>query len=396
MRLRPLAAALAALWFAAAPAFAQMSPWTVGVIVSSSGPAAEAGRLQAHAAARFAATLGAAGVFGAPLELHVIDDASDPARAAMLATDLVDAGAAALVCCTTPLATARVRDLAEAARVPLLALTDVALDATYGTFVLAPSERVVLTAVANAVGGRGKARVALMTLATPFGDAARAALDAALATAGGTLVGDVRYPAMAPVLTPEGLWIASRQPDAVVVWGLTDDLPVALDGLRRRGYEGPVYARAEAVPPSVLDRAGGTAATALAAASEDGLWTDVRVALAPAAVGDRLAASSPHHDAVADFIGRTLGGDPNAATAGERAVLALVDDALSWLVAGMEQVAALGLDDGPQVRRQALRDALIGLPAQVLASGLFDADEQDRQVAGWGGLVVVEVGPRSR
>lgn len=391
MRSRHVVATFATLLLSAS-VLAQSTSWHVGVIVSSSGPAAATGRLQAHAAARFVATVGARGVFGTPLEVEVRDDAGDPARAAGLARDLLDAGAAALVCCTTPLATARVRDVAEAAGVPLLALTDVALDATFWSFALAPSDAAVLTAVVQDAGGA--ARLALMTLDTPFGDAARTALETALAAVGGTLVGEARYPAMASVLTPEGLWIASRQPDAVVVWGLPSDLPVALDGLRQRGYEGPVYARAEALPPAVLDRT--VAMNRPVPASADDVWTGVRTALVPAAVADRLPPSDPRHAAAASFLERSLDGDAGAATVAERSVLALVDDALSWLVAGMEQVAALGLDDGPATRRQALRDALIGLPAHDVASGIFDATEQNRHALGWLGFVVVEVAPLAR
>jgi hypothetical protein len=92
-------------------------------------------------------------------------------------------------------------------------------------------------------------------------------------------------------------------------------------------------------------------------------------------------------------VGRTLAGDPAAASAADRATLALVDDALVWLLAAKEQVAALGLDDGLGTRRQALRDALIGLPSLPLAAGTYDATDGDRRAARWQGLVVAELGP---
>jgi hypothetical protein len=56
-------------------------------------------------------------------------------------------------------------------------------------------------------------------------------------------------------------------------------------------------------------------------------------------------------------------------------------------------VAALGLDDGVATRRQALRDALIGLPPLPLAGGTYDATDADRRAARWQGLVVAELGP---
>ena len=125
----------------------------------------------------------------------------------------------------------------------------------------------------------------------------------------------------------------------------------------------------------------------------DDPWTGLRVPFAPAVLAGRLPIDHPNRDAVAAFVGRTLAGDPNAASAADRAVLALVDDALVWLLAASEQVAALGLDDGVATRRQALRDALIGLPTLPLAAGTYDASDGDRRAARWQGLVVAELGP---
>lgn len=374
---------------ATSSAMAQPTPWTVGVIVSRSGPATATGVLQAHATERFLDTLGRAGVFGTPLAIEVRDDAGDPARAADLALGLADAGAVAVVCCTTAAATARVSAALEGAGVPLLALTDVDPSDRIWTFGLAPSDRTRLTAIAVDAAGEGKVSLALMTLATPFGDATLDAFERALADAGRSVAGEARYPADAPVLTPEALWIATRQPGAVVVWGLPLDLPRALDALRRRGYEGLVYARPESLPVAQLGRA----RSAGAPLRGPDPWTGVRAPLAPAALAGRLPFDHPNHGAVADFVGRTLAGDPAAASAADRAVLALVDDALVWLLAGKEQVAALGLDDGVATRRQALRDALIGLPALALAAGTYDATDGDRRAARWQGLVVVELGP---
>ncbi len=373
----------------ASAASAQPAPWTVGVIVSRTGPAVATGSLQAHAAERFADTLGRIGVFGTPILVDVRDDAGDPARAAALATELAGVGVSAVVCCTTSAATSRVATALETAGVPLLALTDVDPAIGTWTFAVAPSDRARLTAIAVDAAGEGKVALALMTLATPFGDAAVDAFERALADSGRSVAGEARYPADARALTPEALWIATRQPGAVVVWGLPLDLPRAVDALRRRGYEGLVYVRPEALSGGQLARA----RLAGVPLRGDDPWTGLRTPLAPAALAGHLPADHPHHDAVAAFVARTLAGDPRAATAADRGVLALVDDALVWLLAANEQVAALGLDDGAATRRQAIRDTLIGLPPMVLAAGTYDASDGDRRAAQWRGLVVVELGP---
>ena len=367
--------------------------WTVGVIVSSSGTFADVGRAQAYAAERSAAALARAGVFGAPFEVVVRDDGGDPRRAEALAGELADGGALAVVCCTTPAATARVAAVLDAQMTPHLALAETDLAGRFWSISLVPSDRARLTAIAVDAAGHGKASLAMMTLDSAFGEASLASFARALADAGRTLGGEARYPASANVLTPEGLWIATREPGAVVVWGLARDLPVAIDGLRGRGYTGMIYARDAALPASLWGRLAPAAAHAF---DPIDAWAGVRVALPPAALAGRLPPDHPHAAAVAAFVGRVLGGDPSIATAAERATMAVVDDALVWLHAAFEQVAALGLDGNPVTRRLAARDALISAPLTRLAAGAYDASESDPQAARWQGLAIgaVSAGPR--
>ncbi len=364
---------------------AQSSPWHVGVIVSRTGPFARTGALQALAAERFERSLGDSGVFGTPLRVDVRDDGGDATRAADLALELAAEGAVAVICCTTAAATQRVATALESAGTPLLALAEVAFDDSFWGFGLVPTDRTRMTAIGVDAAAAGKVSLALMTLRTPFGDAAAVSFTQAMEDAGREVAGEARYPADAPVLTPEALWIATRQPGAVTVWGLTRDLPVALDGLRRRGFAGIVYGRAEALPPAVVERLGHQARHGADA------WSGLRAAVSPAALAPDLGPDHPHAAAVGAFVDRALLGDPTTVDAVDREVLARVDDALVWLLAALEQVAALGLDDAPVVRRLAIRDALIGFGPVPLAAGLYDAAEDRPQAARWDGLVVARV-----
>ncbi len=367
--------------------------WTVGVIVSASGPFADVGRAQAYAAERTAVAFARDGVFGAPFEIVIQDDAGDPRRAEALAGELVDAGAIAVVCCTTPAATARVAEVLDARMTPHLALAVTDLAGRFWSVSLAPSDRTRLTAIAVDASAQGKASLAMMTLDSDFGAASLGAFERALADAGRSLAGEARYPADATVLTPEGLWIATREPGAVVVWGLGRDLPVAIEGLRRRGYEGIVYARDAALPAAAWERLAPAGAHAF---DPDDAWSGLRVALPPAALAGRLPPDHPHAGAVAAFVGRVLGGDPTVASPSDRATMAQVDDALLWLHEAFEQVAAIGLDASAVTRRLAIRDALIGAPLTRLAAGAYDASEGDPQAARWQGLVVAIVAPSTR
>lgn len=288
-------------------ALAQPSPWTIGVIASATGTFADVGRPQAHAAERTGAALAVRGVFGTPLRIEVRDDGGDPRRAEALAEELADAGAVAVVCCTTPAATARVAAALDRRMTPHLAVAETDLSGRFWSFALVPDDRARLTAIAVDAAGLGKVGLALMTLATPVGDAALAALERALADAGRSLAGEARYPADALILTPEALWVATREPGAVIVWGLAPDLPIALDGLRRRGYAGPVYARAAALQSWLWGRLapGGPAVVAA-----DDAWLGLRTPVSPAALAGALPAAHAHAAAVDAFVARVLGVTP--------------------------------------------------------------------------------------
>lgn len=363
----------------------------VGVVVSSTGALADQGRLQAFAAERVAAAWRSGGVFGLPFEVELRDDASDPARAEALAIQLAADGVAAVVCCTSAAATERVSAALEALGVPLMALTEAGgVAGRYWSFALLPDERAKLTAVAVDAAGQSKVSLALMTLNTAYGQGVVTAFGQSLADTSLRSAEVVTYPPDAQVLTPEALWVATRQPGGVVAWGLPNDLRLAVDGLRRRGYTGLLYARAEAMPEAIRRRLHPSLDGAVGTVQDP--WLGVRVAVAPASLAARLPPEHPHAAAVTAFLGRVVAGDPRAQAPSELETLARIDDALVLLHAAFEQVAAWGVGQELSSLRLATRDALVGAPPMALAAGSYDALEgQDRMVR-WQGLVVAEVG----
>src|SRR5690606_31105769 len=177
---------------------------------------------------------------------------------------------------------------------------------------------------------------------------------------------------------PEALLIASRLPGAVVIWGLADDLHVAARALRARGYEGLVFARS-----AVLPAGGGGAGL--------GGLADVRFAVPPA-----LAASSLPADYVCSAAVRGVRDELETVYAGviDLAAAAPVIDALDLVADGIEQLLAMQLPPVPiATQRQALRDALVGLPERCGAGGLLDLQEGRRSAVVPRGLVSVVVGP---
>ncbi len=355
------------------------TPFSIGVIVSKEGTARVAGDAESLAAIAYASRLRASGgIFGTPVDLRVEDDAGDPAQALDAARTLIGDGVDALVCCTTQAASEQVARLAEASGVVLLSpspLESVA-GTPYWSFSLAPRDKDALAAVVADASARGLRSLALMTLDNGFGDSMVADLKALLAVAGLGYAGDARYPPGAAVLTPEALWVATRQPGAVVIWGLKDDLMTALDGLARRGYRGPVYARSALLKPVM----GGLAL---------GRLEGVRFAVAPVTVAQGLPDGATCADAArsaADRLRAVYGGVIDLAPA------APAYDAIDLLAAAFEQVAALRLPDASvSARRQAVRDSLVGLPPTCGAGGLYDLREGSHEALQPAGLAIAMV-----
>ncbi|MFO7544215.1 MAG: ABC transporter substrate-binding protein [Trueperaceae bacterium] len=353
------------LLLAFTPVAAAADPIVVGVITSRSGAAAATGSSQALAATAWASRVRAAGgVFGVPVQIVLADDESNPRRATEEATRLIAEGVHVLVCCTTSSASRDVAGLAEAAGVPLLSPSSFdgagrssGQEASYWSFDFALRESDALAAVIADAHRLGAQSVALMTLNNAFGDETLESARALAAVAGLNVAAEIRYPPGTRELRPEALWVATRQPGAVIVWGLADDLEVAVSALRRRGYVGPVYARSALLAP-------GYPRPSFAHLAE------VRFAVAPALVQASLASDAPCAEAAtraAAVLAVVHGGIVDLPSA------APVIDALELVEAAVEQVIALQLPDvSVAAMRQALRDGLVALPERCGALGIID------------------------
>ncbi len=374
--------------------------WSVGVILSISA-GSPLGAQQARLAESSASALGRAGVFGAPFVTVLRDDRGDPRQAELAARELIDEGVLALVCCTSPAASERVARLAAEAGIVMLGLDGAFSEALPGAGVLGSSgqqvwtlslrsgARTQLTAVGVHAAEEGKSALALMTLDNTFGDEAAEAFERAMSDAGRQAVGTVQYSPSATVLTPEALWAATREPGAVVVWGLATDTAIALDALRRRGWFGPAYVRAESLAPGAWARLELSGAAVVTPPVPGDSWWGVRVPVAPISLAELLPPEHPNRDAALEVLAELdaagLRLDPV-----ERANVALVADALTLLQRAFEEAAALRLPPGLPVEswRQAVLDALLSAPPRALSAGTYQARSGDSRLARWQGLVI--------
>ncbi len=362
----------------------QASTVLVGVITSLTGEARGAGASQALAAEGWEDAVAAdGGVFGVDVEVRVLDDAGSPTRAADQVRELAEDGALAVVCCTTPSATAQVSSVAEELGLLHLAVASTSgaefesPGSPYWSFGLWPSETDQLSALVADALSTGRGTVALMTSEDAFGDAALRTLESLLGYAGLSLAHVERYPVGTRELRPEALVTAASQPGAVVVWGTGPDTEVAVSALRARGFEGIVYARSLLVATGPGRR--------LPAATYEG----VRFPMPPiyAWKAPTTGACAAEVESMTGRIEQVYGGVPDLPAA------AIVVDALDLVAAALEQLFLLQIprDASTDVLRQALRDGAVGLGPRCTSSGLLDLEEGRRSAVAPASLLAPEL-----
>lgn len=306
---------------------------------------------------------------GVTLELTLLDSRSDPGQAAAQAEALLAAGVHALVCCTTPAEAAQVTPLAVATGLPLLTLTQGAATAvdSYWLFSLAAGERAQLE------------RLLLETPLHPF--ALMAPTGSSGDRAAGVLqdarVGAARYPPGRTPLTPEALWVATREPGSVVVWDDEEGTAVAADALTARGYRGPLVVRG--IVWERLD------------ALERAKLTGAKSVLSPAALGYTLADAHPSKEAVSRLRRALVAVPDSALSEASLAAGASAWDAALLVGLAAEQLLTYGLELGEtEAVRGALRDALVGLEPVTGAGGSYDFSEGGAGGLHPGSLVLAE------
>ncbi len=366
----------------------------VGVIASRTSPDAgvtAAGSAQWLLATRWSQELRSrGGIFGVPVNVELRDDAGVAANARRLAEELVENDVLVIVCCTTEAASQAVAEVAEAAGVPHLSPTTLEAAAAYPywAYSLFPDDTDAVAAIVADAYREGRPALALMALEGQVGDDAVADLLPLMALVGTTLTHEVRYRPGVQELRPDALMVASTQPGGVVVWGGADDLEVAYEALRRRGYEGNVYGRTALLQPG----------------RQPLTWPrllNARFALPPALVPPASAEPMVDPSEPRPGTGGTAGACSAAgfrdaqrleavpgASANAVAAAPLLA-ALDIVAEGLEQLIALQIPSAePSMLRQALRDAMVGRPALCTGAGLIDLKDGQVNAVEPGGLAI--------
>ena len=347
-----LALALGAVLLAAGPARAD---FTIGAILSITGPAAALGGPE-----RNALTLLPESVGGQKVRVVVLDDGTDTTQALKAARKLIDDEHVDVIFgpSTTPTSLA-VLEAAAASGTPMVtvagcaACVEPAEGAKRWAFKLSPNDAPIMDVITADMKRRGVSTMANFAFATSFGDAFAAAMDAAATRRGITPVLTVRYNPADATVTPQALRVIGAKPGAVFLAASGGPAVTPVIELRKRGYEGAIYANPGAAGTDVL-RLGGAAA--------EGLF----LAVSPFFVAEQLGEGNPVKPVALEFV-RAYEAKFGAQTRSQPG--ASIWDA--WVITQTAAVRAMaGAAPGTAGFRAALRDALERTDA-VGSQGVF-------------------------
>lgn len=334
----------------------------IGVIVSTTGPAASLG-IPAEQAIRLWPTE----IAGEKLKVTLLNDNSDTGTAAkhaakLITEDHVDVIVGASV---TPTSLA-VLEVAGRSQVPLVSLAGGGAIVVpqegprRWAFKLAPTETISTNLVLDHLLAHKGKTLATVTAANSYGEGFLKNVESVAPGRGIKLVGNERYNPTDQSVTAQVLKIIATNPDAVFI--LSSGTPGALPHteLVRRGYKGLIY-QTQGVANNDFLRVGGKEL-------EGGLVT-----VAPVLVAEQLPEGNPVKKPGVEFLQRYEA----KYGVNSRSLFA----ATAWDVLQMIQQAAREslkkARPGTPEFRSALRDGLEGLREFVAAEGVFTMSPTD-------------------
>lgn len=335
------------------PAAAQVK---VGVMVSSTGPAAVIGIPQKNSAAILPKSIG-----GLSVEYIVLDDGGEPTNAVnnvkkLITEDHVDCLLGPSI---SPNAMA-VLNFAAEAKVPMLAAvgTDAVIypmdERRHWIFKTAQANRLVLEVMVNHMAEAGAKTLGLLRLNDSLGEEWAASLKPIAEKANIKLVAEERFVRSDTSVTAQAIRIISEKPDAVLIAAAGGASTLGQVALVERNYRGKIYQTPGAATDEFIRLAGKSAEGALMAAG-------------PLQVVDDLSDAGPIKKAALDYMAlyqETYGSKPS--TFGSN----VYDGGL--LLKSAIPVAGKVAKPGTPEFRNALRDALEASKDVVGTQGIFN------------------------
>lgn len=343
---------------------------TIGVTISSTGPAASLGVAQKNTIELLPKVMG-----GYPVNYIVLDDATDPTQAAKNARRFVEADKVdAIVGATTTPTSLAVAEVANESRTPQLGLAPYAAKDVRWTFSLPQTYALMYSALFQEMKRRNTQSVGFIGFSDALGDAGLKEVEKFTTQHGIKLVVSERYARTDQSVTAQALRILQAKPDAVVFAASGTAAALPMRALRERGFKGPFYQNHGVANNDFLRVAGSTG---------EGMISPTGLVL----VAEQLPGNNPSKKVglayLASYESKFGPGSRNPFGAYAHDAYLLLDNA----------VAAVGKSATPGTPefRAALRDALERTRSLPLTHGLATVSASDHTSLGEAAVVLITI-----
>jgi branched-chain amino acid transport system substrate-binding protein len=230
-------AALAVCFQSAGFAMAQSGQVTIGVTLSTTGPAASLGIAEKNTIELLPKTLG-----GLPVQYIVLDDASDPTQAAKNARRFVESEKVdAIIGTSNTPGSLAVAEVANESKTPQIALAPFTPKQIQWVFPLPQSVAVMSTALFEHMKQSGIKSLGFVGFSDAYGEAWLQDAQKTAAQFGISIVATERFARTDQTVTAQTLKLMQAKPDAVLIAGSGTPAALPMRALRERGYKGQLY-----------------------------------------------------------------------------------------------------------------------------------------------------------
>ena len=326
----------------------------VGLSVSLSGPNSSLG--VPYAKGMQAALAYKPEVNGRKIQLIVLDDGSDPTTAGRNARKLVDEDKVDLLMGTSGVPAAiAMAQVARDAKVPMIGLTPIQLDAADNPWVVTVAQptQLMVDAVVERMKKDGIKAVGYIGFSDAWGDLVYNALMKAAPAAGIKVLGNERYARADASVTGQVLKLLAMKPDAVMTGGAGTPGALPFLALTERGFKGPMYGQHGLINPDFVRVVGSATQGAL-------------MPTGPVIVAEQLPADYPTRKIALDF--RAVFQKVNNAPSSDAFSAYSFD---GWLVFTDAAARTKGEPGTPEFRL-ALRDAIVTTKEVVGTHGVYN------------------------
>ena len=266
---------------------------TVGITVSTTGPAASLGIPQKNTAELLPATIG-----GEKVKWVLLDDASDTTKAVTNAKKLVSEDKVDVIVgsSTTP-ASLAMREVAADSGTPMISLAasaqiiNPADPKTRWVFKTPQNDALMADAIAVSMKANGIKTLGYIGFADAYGDGWLAEIRRSAQTAGIKIVAEEKYNRADPSVTGQVLKLVSANPDAILIGAAGTPGATPQKELVARGYKGKIYQTHGVGNPDFLRVVG-----------KDGNGT--LLPIGPMLVYEQLPDSNAVKKVAADYVGK--------------------------------------------------------------------------------------------